>query len=1493
MKKTITKLLRHKLCRTAGVLLASTILLGMPEAAHAQFPAPYCDFTLSNSWEPITLVNVAGINQSSPNTVVTGATAANQSLTNYTAVVGQVAQGFTYPTVMKGNTNGSFTTYFTVFIDWNQNGSFADAGELYQVGSVSSSTGLDAVQATGSIAVPATATLGNTRMRVVKKFNSATTTACASTYGAAQDFTITVVVPPCTAPTVTYTTVPNCAANQFSTNVNITNMGTATSIAIKEGATTLATATATGSYVVGPFASNSSHTFVLENDVNALCNVTSPVQTFACPPANDNASGAIALTVNPATTCTATTAGTTNGATQSSDAAPTCSATGTNDDVWYSFTATGTNHTIAFSGVSNSMTAALYSGTPGSLSFITGACGVSTLNAAGLTPGTVYYLRAYTGSATATTTSDFTLCVSTPASMSYVSSNVTQPSTSSLVAGSTDQQIIRTVVVTTGQNMALNVTQLDYNTTGSTNPADIVSAKVYYTGTSTTFSTTTPFGTAVLNPNGTFTVTGSQVLAGGTTNTSNYFWLVYDIACAATPGNVVDAQCTAVTVSGIPQTPTATNPTGTRAITALYASTRTDGNSTTAVNAGSVNAQFAYVTVTGSATCPGTVTSVNFTVAGTAPAADIALAKCYYTTSSTFSNAIPFGTAIANPAAGTITFTGSQALPIGSNYFWLVYDISCTATSSNTLNGDVASVVINGATIAPTGTATAANAVVGLITTIQPNTTAVAAGTINNQVLRVNINPCGVGSAITSATFNITGTTSPADILSAKVYYTTSTTFSTTTPFGAAVANPNGSFTVTGNQSISATGYLWLAYDVNCAATAANVIDGECTSITLSGTPYAISASNPAGTKAITAPAYTATVTQAATSVAPQGSTGQQIIYATLTGCANTPVTSITFGTTGSTNTADIAAAKVYYTTSSTFSNAVQFGSTIANPGATLTFTGNQPLTTGTGYFWLVYDIAATATVGNVVDGSCTSSIINGVTAIPTTTNPTGTRSIVAPIANDNAPGAVTISVGAGCTGASYTNVNASQDGAEPQANCSGTASYGTVWYKFVAPASGAVRVSTDIGTGNTLTDSRVALFSATDVNNYSTFNIISCDEDGGNVLSSGFMSVLYATGLTSGATYYIQVGAYGSTTTQGTFCLTVDELSSSMLSTSNTCSSTYQTPVGTTNNAYTGWVPLLDATSKLVALVRNTAGGTAVSSYTVAQNINTGALRQDANGLKYLDRNFRIVNTTPGTYDVQFFMLTAEQATLQAADPAATLSGLNITRVTGETSCSNNATGAGTISLITQSSSGSVGGVSWVTFSTPGFSNFFLNGGTTPLPIVLKSFTGNNAGLVNNLNWETATEKNFGHFELQRSADGTHFSSLAQVDAKRNSAGSRYAYTDAAPFEGINIYRLKMVDNDGKSSYSEIVTLTVKGNKGVAVQIYPNPVKQALNINIIGKTDGQARIQVLDVTGKVVRTIVLNSNTAQVDMQNLPAGLYLVKYADNSHSSVTKITKE
>ncbi len=154
--------------------------------------------------------------------------------------------------------------------------------------------------------------------------------------------------------------------------------------------------------------------------------------------------------------------------------------------------------------------------------------------------------------------------ITTNGPMTYVSStNVQQTGSSPL--GATNQPILRFEVVGgPGTAPALTVSSITFNTTGTTNVADLTGARFYYTGSSTTFSTATPFGSSVSNPSGTHVVSGSQTLMPG----ANYFWLVYDVSITATPGNVMDAQITSVNV-GTAQTPSVTDPPGNRTITSL------------------------------------------------------------------------------------------------------------------------------------------------------------------------------------------------------------------------------------------------------------------------------------------------------------------------------------------------------------------------------------------------------------------------------------------------------------------------------------------------------------------------------------------------------------------------------------------------------------------------------------------------------------------------------------------------------------------------------------------------------------------------------------------------------------------------------------------------------------------------------------------------------------------------------------------------------------
>ncbi len=185
----------------------------------------------------------------------------------------------------------------------------------------------------------------------------------------------------------------------------------------------------------------------------------------------------------------------------------------------------------------------------------------------------------------------------------YTSSTTTQV-TGNVTQGSTNQAVIQVqVVVSGGTAPSLSLSSLTFNTTGSTNiSSDAAAARVWYTGNSSTFATTTQFGSTVSSPSGSHTVSGTQVLAPGT----NYFWVAYDLPISATIGNVLDAQCTDINY-GASATPTVTAPAGSRTIVS-------PGSFSCAYTGSSQSIPFATIVGTGATTtvASGLIDDVNY-----------------------------------------------------------------------------------------------------------------------------------------------------------------------------------------------------------------------------------------------------------------------------------------------------------------------------------------------------------------------------------------------------------------------------------------------------------------------------------------------------------------------------------------------------------------------------------------------------------------------------------------------------------------------------------------------------------------------------------------------------------------------------------------------------------------------------------------------------------------------------------------------------------------
>ena len=538
---------------------------------------------------------------------------------------------------------------------------------------------------------------------------------------------------------------------------------------------------------------------------------------------------------------------------------------------------------------------------------------------------------------------------------------------------------------------------------------------------------------------------------------------------------------------------------------------------------------------------------------------------------------------------------------------------------------------------------------------------------------------------------------------------------------------------------------------------------------------------------------------------------------------------------------------------------------------------------------------------GTMITGATNPDTLTGLTAgtayqvyvrnmcSATDSSQTGPIAFNTLLVNDNAAGALPVTVGTACSTTTFTNVGATQSAGEPFASCNGsTAGFATVWYKFTAPASGAVRVSNDYG--GTLGDSRLALFSATDSANYSTFSIIGCDDDNGVV--SGARSTLYATGLTGGATYWIQVDGYNSTTTAGTFCLQVDVLDSAMLATSGSCVGGQGLGV---NLGYTGWTSLVDFNGDLIALVRNTVNSN--SGYTPSYTVdNAPGVRQEP-GLPivsryYLDRNWLINAGTTNT-DVQVFFTAAELAALTATTTSSALASLEIIRQTGTACQANLDTAAGVETTIPQSGNGASGEVRWVAFTTPAFSNFYLAAQAPPLSLQGIGIAAKNEGRANRVVWTVTGAEDGIRYELDRSADGRTFSTIAQVAG--TAAAERYEHLDVTPGPGLNHYRIRATDASGAVQTTRVVTVYVASEGSFAVEVFPNPFGDKLVVRVYGDEGSEPSAVLTDAAGRVIEKLTVVDGLAefQTGRLALAAGVYFVRYSDGARTETIRVIKQ
>lgn len=201
------------------------------------------------------------------------------------------------------------------------------------------------------------------------------------------------------------------------------------------------------------------------------------------------------------------------------------------------------------------------------------------------------------------------------------------------------------------------------------------------------------------------------------------------------------------------------------------------------------------------------------------------------------------------------------------------------------------------------------------------------------------------------------------------------------------------------------------------------------------------------------------------------------------------------------------------------------------------------------------------------------------------------------------------------------------------------------------------------------------------------------------------------------------------------------------------------------------------------------------------------------------------------------------------------------------------------------------------VTFPVTGFSGFFVSTLNFTLTLTLVEFTGKLQNNAVNLQWQTANEINTKQFLVQQSNNGIAFNTIGSVKAQSSPGKHSYYFNDAKLSTGKIFYRLQITDNDGRVSYSNIITIkTINANPSLSV--YPNPAKN--NVALLFNATSQSRyaIKITDISGKVMKYIngisAIGQNKINLDLNNYSTGTYYVTlHYNESDACSLKLSKQ
>ncbi|MCO6462190.1 MAG: T9SS type A sorting domain-containing protein [Saprospiraceae bacterium] len=886
--------------------------------------------------------------------------------------------------------------------------------------------------------------------------------------------------------------------------------------------------------------------------------------------------------------------------------------------------------------------------------------------------------------------------------------------------------------------------------------------------------------------------------------------------------------------------------------------------STSSANQGDQNQQVLRIDL--SNICNQTLTNVNLTTGLTTNLADIVAAKIYYTTTATFSTNTQFGATVYSPGA-SFSFSGSQELTNGTGYLWVVYDISCSATVGNVIDASVIDATFSSGTAIPAtpnpdGTREIAE-LTETVSTSQPSTTFVVPGSTDNPVLSMSVQGCGNLTNIELAT---TGSSNPStDILNAKAYITTINTFSTAVQFGSAIANPDGTFAISGTySSTSSNFYIWITYDISNTATNFNVVDAACTNITLDGGLLTPTTSNPAGTRLILTPPpndvcsgaielpsngpfphLTTTVSNTMATDDGDPTSGCEVnahrgVWYEFTPAAPGTYTFSTCPADAPGNSIPDNVMRIY---TSPYGCNGSFDAPVAcnDDNCGLKAKISTVLASGTTYYILVY-------------------------GYDTYTGNVQLHVSFTPLPGDICNEAIVIPGDGGGTFPYYTEVVSNEyatDEDDPTTACNSDTHRG-IWFTFNPTASGEYNISScqNDGTATSITDDVLSIYTST--NGCSgPFTQVACDDDGCTTL--GLQAVINNVSLTEGVTYYIL--AFGYNTRIGNIQLKI---------------STVPPP----NDLCVEAINITPTPGIFTDPGVQTTFGATFSNLVSCEDENTST-----------DVWYKITTDSDGNPNENISITVTP--TGEQMDAVITLYEGSACGSLTEVACVNE-NAAGEAETLFYQETGFAEGEIQIRDNTAYFIKvsdyygvgemFILTAGGSSLPVTILSFDAKALSTRKVLlSWKVADEVNIEDYVIERSTDGRSWSAIGSAKASKAAA---YSFIDPSPEKGVNYYRLNIRERNRKHTLSMVRSVVIKG--GGILAVYPNPAHSA--IRITGLEDYIVTIKLYNEIGKVVQTICTSGSilaTSGLNIVDLAPGVYVAQVKDSNRVQSIRFCKE